>query len=77
MLLIKVFPLNIRTPLLKKTLYHGSINKDFPWHLNYPKNQIVTLEELVVSHSYDMITFITVLEKKSILIKTQITEQRI
>lgn len=37
-----------------------------------PQEQTVTLEELVVSHSYEMVALITVLEKKGILSREEI-----
>ena len=37
-----------------------------------PQEQTVTLEELVVSHSYEMLALITVLEKKGILAREEI-----
>jgi hypothetical protein len=37
-------------------------------------NETVTLEELVVSHSYEMIALITVLERKGILTREEIVE---
>jgi len=36
--------------------------------------QIVSLEQLVVSHSYEMLALITVLEKKGILTRHEIIE---
>lgn len=42
-----------------------------------PKEQMVTMEvieELVVSHSYEMLALITVLEKKGILKREEIIE---
>ncbi len=40
-----------------------------------PQEQTVTLEELVVSHSYEMIAVITVLEKKGILSRAEVLEE--
>jgi len=37
-----------------------------------PQQQPVTLEELVVSHSFEMIALITVLENKGILTRQEI-----
>jgi hypothetical protein len=39
------------------------------------ENETVSLEELVVSHSYEMIALITVLEKKGILNRSEIIEE--
>lgn len=39
-----------------------------------PQEQTVTLEELVVSHSYEMLALITVLEKKGILTREEVIE---
>ena len=39
-----------------------------------PQEQTVSLEELVVSHSYEMLALITVLEKKGILTRGEIIE---
>jgi hypothetical protein len=39
-----------------------------------PKEEMVTIEELVVSHSYEMLALITVLEKKGILTREEIIE---
>jgi hypothetical protein len=39
-----------------------------------PKEEMVTIEELVVSHSYEMLALITVLEKKGILKREEIIE---
>ncbi|MSN24495.1 MAG: hypothetical protein GJV46_01365 [Geobacter sp.] len=36
------------------------------------KEQAVTIEELVVSHSYEMLALITVLENKGILSRSEI-----
>lgn len=36
------------------------------------KEDAITIEELVVSHSYEMLALITVLEKKGILTRTEI-----
>ena len=36
--------------------------------------QFVSLEELVVSHSYEMLALITVLEKKGILTRHEVIE---
>lgn len=40
-----------------------------------PKDQTVTLEELVVSQSYEMAALIAVLEKKGILSRAEIIEE--
>ena len=37
-------------------------------------DQTVTLEELVVSHSYEMLALITALEKKGILTRGEVIE---
>ena len=39
-----------------------------------PKEEHVSLEELVISHSYEMLALITVLEKKGILTRGEIIE---
>ena len=39
-----------------------------------PQEQTVTMEELVISHSYEMLALITVLEKKGILTRQDIIE---
>lgn len=39
-----------------------------------PKEESVSLEQLVVSHSYEMLALITVLEKKGILARQEIIE---
>ena len=39
-----------------------------------PKEESVSLEHLVVSHSYEMLALITVLEKKGILNRQEIIE---
>jgi hypothetical protein len=36
--------------------------------------ELVTMEELVISHAYEMIALVTVLEKKGILSRTEIIE---
>jgi hypothetical protein len=38
------------------------------------KEEPISLEELVVSHSYEMLALITVLEKKGILARQEIIE---
>lgn len=38
------------------------------------KEESITLEQLVVSHSYEMLALITVLEKKGILARQEIIE---
>ncbi len=40
-----------------------------------PQEQNVTLEELVISHSYEMIALMTVLEKKGILTRAEVLEE--
>jgi hypothetical protein len=40
-----------------------------------PKEQIVIMEELVISHSYEMLALITVLEKKGILARQEVIEE--
>ena len=37
--------------------------------------EIVTMEELVISHSYEMVALITVLEKKGVLNRAEIIEE--
>jgi len=37
-----------------------------------PKQESISLEQLVVSHSYEMLALITVLEKKGILSRQEI-----
>lgn len=39
-----------------------------------PKVESTTIEQLVVSHSYEMLALITVLEKKGILARQEIIE---
>lgn len=39
-----------------------------------PQEQMVSLEELAVSHSYEMVALVTVLEKKGILKREEIIE---
>ena len=39
-----------------------------------PKDESISLEQLVVSHSYEMLALITVLEKKGILTRQEIIE---
>jgi transketolase N-terminal domain/subunit len=39
-----------------------------------PQEQTVSLEELVISHSYEMLALITVLEKKGLLKREEIIE---
>lgn len=39
-----------------------------------PQEQTVTIEELVISHSYEMIALITVLERKGILSRDEVIE---
>jgi uncharacterized protein YjgD (DUF1641 family) len=39
-----------------------------------PQEQTVTLEELVISHSYEMLALITVLEKKGILTRHEVID---
>jgi len=38
------------------------------------QRQAITIEELVVSHSYEMLALITVLEKKGILTRNEIVD---
>jgi transketolase N-terminal domain/subunit len=40
-----------------------------------PQEQTVTMDELVLSHSYEMLALITVLEKKGILSRDEIIEE--
>jgi len=39
-----------------------------------PKEQSLSLEQLVVSHSYEMLALVTVLEKKGILNRQEIIQ---
>jgi len=39
-----------------------------------PQEQMVTMEELVISHSYEMLALVTVLERKGILSRSEIIE---
>jgi transketolase N-terminal domain/subunit len=39
-----------------------------------PQEQTISIEELVLSHSYEMLALITVLEKKGILTREEIIE---
>ena len=39
-----------------------------------PKEESISLEQLVVSHSYEMLALITVLEQKGILTRQEIIE---
>lgn len=39
------------------------------------KEELVSLEELVINHAYEMIGLITVLEKKGILNRSEIIEE--
>jgi hypothetical protein len=39
-----------------------------------PKEQMVSLEELVVSHSYEMLALVKVLERKGILKRKEVIE---
>lgn len=39
-----------------------------------PQEQTVTLEELVISHSYEMLALITVIEKKGILTRHEVID---
>ena len=36
--------------------------------------QVVTLEEMVISHSYEMVALVTLLERKGILTRHEIVE---
>lgn len=40
-----------------------------------PKEEMVTMEELVVSHAYEMMALVTLLEKKGILSRAEIIEE--
>jgi hypothetical protein len=40
-----------------------------------PQEEMVSLEELVVSHAYEMVGLITVLKKKGILTRAEIIEE--
>jgi hypothetical protein len=39
-----------------------------------PKEESISLEQLVISHSYEMLALVTVLEKKGILNRQEIIE---
>ena len=39
-----------------------------------PREETISLEHLVVSHSYEMLALITVLEKKGVLTRQEIIE---
>lgn len=39
-----------------------------------PKDESISLEQLVVSHSYEMLALVTILEKKGILTRQEIIE---
>jgi hypothetical protein len=39
-----------------------------------PNDESISLEQLVVSHSYEMLALVTVLEKKGILTRQEIIE---
>jgi len=39
-----------------------------------PKDESISLEQLVVSHSYEMLALVTILEKKDILTRQEIIE---
>jgi len=39
-----------------------------------PKEEAISLEQLIVSHSYEMLALITVLEKKGVLTRQEIIE---
>jgi len=39
-----------------------------------PQEETVTMEDLVISHSYEMLALITVLEKKGILTRAEIID---
>lgn len=39
-----------------------------------PKDEFMSLEHLVISHSYEMLALVTVLEKKGILTRQEIIE---
>jgi hypothetical protein len=39
------------------------------------ENETVSLEEVVVSHAYEMMALITILEKKGILYRNEILEE--
>lgn len=40
-----------------------------------PKEETVTVQELIVSHAYEMAALITILEKKGILNRSEIIEE--
>lgn len=40
-----------------------------------PKEEIVTMEELVVSHMYEMAALVTLLEKKGIISKAELIDE--
>jgi hypothetical protein len=39
-----------------------------------PREETVTIEELVISHSYEMLALITVLKRKGILTREEVIE---
>lgn len=39
-----------------------------------PKDESISLEQLIVSHSYEMLALVTILEKKGILTRQEIIE---
>lgn len=38
-------------------------------------DEVVSIEEVVVSHAYEMMALVTILEKKGILTRTEILEE--
>lgn len=40
-----------------------------------PKEEMVTMEELVVSHAYEMMALVTLLDKKGIISKEEILDE--
>lgn len=40
-----------------------------------PQEEMVTMEELVVSHAYEMMALVTLLEKKGILSRAEIIDE--
>jgi hypothetical protein len=68
-----------RGALLKRLLHNEEkilqkLSKDHGMSQKIDDEQKVSLEQLVVSHSYEMLALITVLEKKGILTRHEVIE---
>lgn len=50
------------------------LNKGSHMSTQTPKDESISLEQLVVSHSYEMLALVTILEKKGILTRQEIIE---